>query len=159
MPMMVEEEEMIVEVPVSVPGLTVERVIENHTVEIRPVVEHLKKEVEVYRDEKIVNVPHIVEQPKVVFVPRPRTEKRIKEVVVPHIERVNKVTFLEEEEVREETVAIEEVATTERIRYIPKLQYGDGLVIGFGDLKMGTPQVFDAGAQEKLVEARAQIKR
>merc|ERR1719362_2212745 len=95
----VQEEEKIVEVPVRVPTLTVDRLVENHTVEVRPRVHYVNLEPKVHRDEKIVEVPHLVEQPKVVLVPKPRTETRIKEMVVPNIERVDKVTVVEEEEI------------------------------------------------------------
>merc|ERR1719150_3352781 len=155
----VEEEEKIVEVPVCVPMLTVDRLVENHTVEIRPHVHYVKREPEVRRDEKIVEVSHVVEQPKVVLVPKPRTETRIKEVVVPNIERVDRVTVVEEEEILEKVVEIDQLDTTERIRYIPRLEIGDELAMGFEHFKTGTVEVFQPGVKENLVEARSRIAR
>jgi len=155
----VEEEEKIVEVPVRVPMLTVDRLVENHTVEVRPRVQYVNLEPKVVRDEKIVETPHVVEEPKVVLVPKPRTETRIKEVVVPNIERVDRVTVVEEEEIRDKIVEIDQLDTTERIRYIPRLEVGDELAMGFEHFKTGTVEVFQPGAKENLVEARSRMAR
>merc|ERR1719150_656464 len=155
----VEEEEKIVEVPVRVPMLTVDRLVENHTVEVRPRVQYVNLEPKVHREEKIVEVPHVVEEPKVVLVPKPRRETRIKEVVVPNIERVDRVTVVEEEEIRDKVVEIDQLDTTERIRYIPRLEVGDELAMGFEHFRTGTVEVFQPGAKENLAEARSRIAR
>jgi len=146
-----DEREEIVEVPVRLPMLEVDRVVEKHTVGgVRPVIHHVKGIPEVYREELIEEKTHVVEQPKVVLVPQPRTEQRIKEVTVPHIERVEKTVVVPKEEIYEHVKEVDQVDTTQHIRYIPRFEFSGETV------HLTLPTVYEAFTGE-LQEANVQI--
>jgi len=135
-----DEREEIVEVPVRLPMLEVDRVVEKHTIGgVRPVIHHVKGIPEIHREELIEEKTCVVEQPKVVLVPQPRTENRIKNVTVPHIERVEKTVLVPKEEIYENVKDIDAVDTTTHIRYIPRFEFsGETVHLTLPTLYYGT---------------------
>lgn len=147
-----ELEESIAEVPVRIPALTVDRVVEKHTVgSIRPVI-HYVRDPKVTEEERIEEVTHVINYPELGFVPRPEWRKRTKEVPVPHIERVEKVVTVPREEVREHVKYVDQVDTTQRIKYLPKFEYSGESV------SLVTPSRYQGvGVTVELEEAYSRI--
>eukprot|EP00971_Amphidinium_carterae_P101892 2016874-Amphidinium_carterae.1 len=74
------------------------------------------------RSEEVIEVPHIVEVPKVQLVAKPETRHITREVVVPHLERVEEVLQVPREEIIERQIEVPEVHTQRNIRFVPKYE-------------------------------------
>jgi len=113
-------EEEVVEVPMPLP--TVERIIERPIVDFKERLHYVKGQCEMKKTEEVIEVPHIVEVPKVQVITKPETRHVQREVVVPHIERVEEVLQVPREEIIERTIEVPEVHTQRNIRFVPKFE-------------------------------------
>lgn len=116
----VEVQEEIVEVPVRLP--TMEKIIEKPIIEVKERLHYVKGTLDVQTSEEVIEVPHVIEVPKFSLVSKPETRTFRKDVVVPHIERRERLEVVPNEVVVEKCVEVPQTHTERRIRYIPKFE-------------------------------------
>merc|ERR1712226_1473364 len=75
---------------------------------------------EIIKEVETVDVTYEVQVPRVVPVPFPEERVEYKEVIVPHIRRIEEVVQVPKEEVISRNVPVEQVNTTRTVRHVPK---------------------------------------
>merc|ERR1711920_652381 len=106
-------------VPCVVPNQC-DRVIQRPVVDVQPNIMQVPGPTEIIKEVETVDVTYEVQIPKVVPVPFPEERIEYKEVIVPHIRRVEEVVPVPKEEVIARNVPVEQVNTTRTVRHVPK---------------------------------------
>mmetsp|Transcript_58841 Transcript_58841/g.140320 ORF Transcript_58841/g.140320 Transcript_58841/m.140320 type:complete len:514 (-) Transcript_58841:182-1723(-) len=112
-----EVSEEVVEVPMPVPRI--ERIVERPRVDIREKCHFVLGHCDIRQSERTVEVPHVLEVPQPVLVPRVQTRVVQKDVVVPQIESIKKIVQRPEEQLVHHSVEIPVIHAHKNVIYKP----------------------------------------